>query len=837
MGKGKKDRPYKIVAAYDSETNNINVLGERVRAFPVLHQFGIIDPEAVSTINSQNVENLTDIYIYRRTDDAYAQFSKLITTGRAGGYVPVVMVHNLGFDMYALSEYLLSYDVRPLAKSSTKPITFTFEDSNGSPCLVIWDTLVFYQKPLATMGAECGYPKLSGSWDYNRQRTPYTELTAQELAYAKHDIYVMFAYLGYYLRQNPTIKPEKLAKNVMTKTGAVREKRKVLFDSVKGEGLRFNVGRFWNFQNRVNLPKTDDELFTMHACTRGGFTFCAGSSAGYPFDLDGTSYVVAGYDAASQHPAQMVSHFYPERFTEAPADILETDARIIECYPIGKLLDDWARPFPVAFNARFKFVNLRFKSGTVFANNRISPLAWARTRNIPFEVNPENEQGTDFKNKMQDLGYLDYAQGETHSFGKLESAETCILFLTELAFWEVCQVFDYDSFEALSGYETACFSRPTDMSVLSVMEFYRRKNVFKRCMNEYEHETVVSENKDALMTVCPENLALAMCDGTATAQDVKAYYQLLKADLNSLFGIEATNEAKQDMIMTADGIDTIGVPGLENLPDNPKAWYQFGQRIVGWSRIAQIVVMKLSEGIAEKIINGDTDSVKFLIEESGLETLDNALAVYGRAIDRARKEVTARVRDSYPNLFEPLDGIGWYEREFTVKRFCASWNKAYCYQTYSKKHGEMRFDFTLAGIATDADFVGCDDSQFRNSYNAFADYLYRQGWTFSQICSLLLGYNVTIDPSITKINGRTPPEWGERFRETVTDWRGDSYEVDEPAALALFAMPKTVGSIENEDNAINAEIAKVNNPAINTTPVLLYWEPGEVPEVIYFEED
>lgn len=836
MGKKKNEKPYKIVAAYDSETNNISVLGERVRAFPILHQFGVIGDVELSTINAQNVENSVEVLIYRHTEEAYSQFERLITLGRSGGFVPVVMVHNLGFDMYALAEFLLSYDVRPLAKSSTKPITFTFQDRSGAPCLVIWDTLVFYQKPLATMGAECGYPKLSGSWDYNRQRTPETELTAQEIAYAKHDIYVMFAYLGYYLRQNPIIEPEKLARNVMTKTGAVREKRKKLFDGVQGDGLRFNVGRFWNFQNRLNLPKTDDELFTMHACTRGGFTFCAGASAGYPFDMTGTEYVIAGYDAASQHPAQMVSHFYPERFEKAPADILQIDAQIIECYPLSKIVDDWARPFPVAFNARFKFVNLRFKPGTVFERDRISPLAWARTRNIPFEVNPENEQGTDFKNLMQDLGYLDFASDETHSFGKLESAGVCVLFLTELAFWEVCQVFDFDSYEALSGYETACFSRPTDMSVLSVMEFYRRKNVFKRYMSEYEQKGMVSTNVDNLYSVAPENLADAMKEGSAAHQDIKAYYQLLKADLNSLFGIEATNEAKQDMVMGADGIETIGVPGLENLPENPKAWYQFGQRIVGWSRVAQIVVMQLSDGIAERIINGDTDSVKFLIDESGLETLDTALGIYGAAIDKAREEVTQRVRKSYPGLFEDLRGIGWYEREFTVKRFCASWNKAYCFQSHSVKHDEMRFDFTLAGIATDADFVGCDDSHFRNSYNALADYLYKSGWSFAQVCSLLLGYNVTIDPSITKINGRTPPEWGTRFHEVVTDWRGNSCEVDEPAALALFAMPKTVGSEENEDNAINASIAKSNNPRINTKPVILAWEVDEEPEIIYLED-
>lgn len=827
----KKEKPYRIVCAYDSETNNVADMLAGVRAFPVCHQFGRIpwDTE-LATITVENVESICKVEIVRHTMKAYERFDELIANGLATGYVPIVLVHNLGFDMYGLSEYLNSHEVRVLAKSSTKPITFTILDENGSPALVFWDTLVFWGKSLETLGNDCGYPKLKGYWDYNRQRTPETPLTELETLYATHDIYVIFAYMGYYLRQNSFIDEDALAQSIVTKTGAVRYERKKLLDSTRGSEQRYNVGRFWNFQNRKELPTSDDELFTMHACMRGGFAFCARETAGVPFNLDNSGYTIAGFDANSQHPAQMVSHLYPEQFREADPRSLDIDRQIIECYGVDHVLDNWAFPFPVAFMGLFEFDGLRYKRGSLFEQNGISPLAYSRVSNKQIESNPDNQQGSEFTEMIGQLGYRDYAESETHCFGKLESATKCSLWLTELAYWEVCQAFEWDNCHAVCGYDTMRFTKPTDMTILSVMEFFKAKDVFKAAKNAFEKGEKIP-NIEEVKKIAPVELVAQMIDGTATDHDVKSQYLSTKADLNSLFGIEATNEAKQDMILTANGLETQPVNGIKDLPNNPKAWYQLGQRIVGWSRIAQICAMELAAPYVDAIINGDTDSVKFLVAEDKLGDLQSSLDRLGTSIDSARIYVTSRVKRNYPNKYYDLKGIGHYELEFNVSRFFASWNKAYCSQSVDKRDGHMHFSFTLAGIPTDATATDPSGEKFANSYNDIADTLYERGWSFEEVASLLLGYNVTIDSSITKLNGRYAPKWGEWFYGDVTDCYGETYYVEEPAAMALTVMPKTIGATDEQDNAINITFAKANNPFINSDPVLITWKPGEEPTI------
>lgn len=821
-------KPYKIVAAYDTETTNICDFSQ-IAAFPVLHQLGIFLGDSCEDITPDNVRELVHIDLFRHAKDAFLAFDDLIELGTLSEVVPVCMVHNLSFDMHSLAPYLKLKNVKVLAKSATRPISFTILDEEEKPALVFWDTLGFFSKSLAVLGDEVGFPKLAGAWDYDLIRTPETLLTNEEIAYAKHDIYVLFAAIGDYLRKNPLILENKLGLNVVTKTGAVREKRKRLFDHVRNSEQKYNVGRFWNFQNRKELPKTDDELFTMHACTRGGFTFCASRAAGVPFDFTNSNKIIAGFDAASQHPAQMVSHFYPEGFEPASVEQLKMDADIIRLVTPEFLVAHWDKPFYVAFNAQFKFKNLRLKKDSVFERDGIEPLAFARVKPFNLEMNEENQQSHEFLEMISALGYRDYAIEPVHNFGKLVAAKEVCLWLTELAFWEVCQCYDFDSFEPISGYDTMKFSRPSDLSILSVMYFFNAKNTFKEYKEKFDSRESLGDC-ESLEAIAPRSLVERMATFEASDAEVKAAYQIYKSDLNALFGIECTNEAREDMILTDSGIETVGLSGVCNLPDNPKTWYQFGQRIVGWSRIAQNIVLQLAGSYCDLVINGDTDSVKIITDNNRLSLFEKNLEHFANSITKAKKFVCLRVMKNYPEYYSELSGVGAYECEFITKKFAASWNKAYCTQTFDKKAGRDVFSFTIAGLATDA-----SGFNFDNSFNALANALYEQGKSFEEVCNILLGYNLTIDASITKFNGRKIPEWGASYKNKVIDYLGNAANVDEPAALALFPMAKTIGGFDNTENEINYEIASRNNPNLNAKQTLLVFEEGKEPEIIIFE--
>ena len=796
----RKRKPYKIIGAYDSETSNITKNGMH-KAYPILHQLGLLDGTPIEDIGADNVEEHVHMHVYRHAIDLYAKLDEL--AGETFDYVPVICCHNLSFDMYGLAPWIESKGadtVRVLAKSKRKPITFTIRDEKGNNKLVLWDTLVFSGQALSRMGADCGYTKAVGDWDYTLIRTPDTPLTDEELNYATRDVYALLAWLGWWLRRNPDILPERLGLNVVTKTGVVREIRRVRFDGVKGAGCKYNIGRFWHYLNDKEQPKSDDELYTMHACTRGGLTFVASKSASVPYDLTGTDKTCAGFDATSQHPAQMVSHMYPVGFHETSAEALNYAFRSIGRVTQDKLLDNWQKPFHVAFYAVFEVEGLRLKDGSLFERFGIAPLASARVG----KGQGDDEQFEQFREHAELLGYCDTVVNGTYAFGKLVSAERAFLYLTELAAWELWQAYDFDSVSAVHGYQTRKFVRPSDMAVVSVMQFYKAKNAFKHAREAY-YATGTIDNADELkqLGVAPAVVS-CMQTGTLSDSEVDSQYLLLKSSLNALFGIEACNEYRRDTVLTSSGIDYVGEFGICNAPKNPKAWYQFGQRIVGWSRIAQICIMQLAEPYIDTVVNGDTDSVKVIIDVASLSALEKSLERYSSALDRAKDIVTLRAKRSYASLYDPLDGIGHYVLEFEADRFCASWNKAYAIQAIDKRDGKRKFAFTLAGIPARAGANDC------------ADYLYRNGQTFEDVCNLMLGYNVTYSHSVVRLNARSFPEWGDSFTGSVTDYQGNTSFVAEPASLALYPMSKTVNDTANAENAGNMVIALQNNQNVNT---------------------
>lgn len=792
-------KPYKIIGAYDSETTNIIDKGKGKIAFPILHQLGIMQNTNIESVTPDNVETCTKVFIYRHCVDLYAHFDRIIEQDLP--FVPVIACHNLSFDMYGLSSWLSTHDVKVLAKSERKPITFSIV-VDGQIKLVIWDTLIFTQKSLDYLGKTCGYEKMSGKWDYDLIRTPDTTLTDKELEYATHDIYALLAYLGYWCRVNPDISPALLGQRVVTKTGVVRIRRLQRLGKIKSSKLNKSVGKYWVMQNKSNQPKTDDELFTMNACTRGGFTFVSSVNASIPYDLD-DSMRVYGYDATSQHPAQIVSHRYPDRFRAASVDELDVAAQIIMTKTTDDLLAHYDKPFPVAVNACYKFDNLRVKKGSIFDRYGIAPLASARCREYAYDANYEdNQQQAEFRHYLSENGYKDRVINGSFLFGKLVAAETAYLYVTELSLWEISQSYEWDSLAPVHGYITTRFSRPSDMAALSVMSFYEAKNAFKQAKTDYEKHGTIYNETDLIRLGIPEFVASDMKDGLASENIIASTYLGLKADLNALFGIEACNEYRRDTVLDSSGISYTGDYGICNAPKTPKAWYQMGQRIVGWSRVAQILVMQLISPFIETVVNGDTDSIKFIARIANIKQIENAIHVYSGAIDKAKAKTCTRVKRCYPQYYNSLDFIGHYVQEFTTGRYCASWNKAYVIAD----DNECRF--TLAGIPAKR---GID--QIAGAYMCEHGY--------KAMCNLFLGYNVTYTYDLIRLHARKFPEWGNVAYLDVQDYTGNKTRVCETESLCLYPMSKTINDTGNKENAANMKQALKNNSHVNTEPVMI----------------
>lgn len=816
MARGKQGgKPYRIIGVYDSETTNIDRPGYHA-AFSVLHQLGILACD-VRDVTPENVRDACHVEMYRHALDLYDAMDAI--AGEARPYVPVICCHNLAFDMYSLAPWLETKTVRVLAKTRRKPITFTIMGDDGNPALVIWDTAVFTQQSLESMGNDCGAPKAVGEWDYTLCRTPETPLTESEREYAACDCYTLMVWVAWWLYRNPDISPDDIGRKVVTKTGVVRARRIGRFGQLRCKRLRKNVEQLHLTHCAAQKPKSDDELGCMLACTRGGFTFCASRWASVPIVPDGSGRRVYAYDAASMHPSHIVSHLYPVNFRQTSARALEMAFRAVCARTVDDVLANLHRPFDVAFCAAFRFTNLRPRPGSVFEANGVYPLASARYK-APSGSDDYDSDKQAQRDEMDASGYGDSGSGIVSEYGKIRRADCVVLFLTELAAWEVSRAYVWDEVEALGGYASTNWYRPTDLDLLSVMGFYQAKNAYKNARSQYFANGRIDAGSAANLKRLgiPDFVADGMAAGTLPDDEVEHVYLALKADLNSIFGIACSNEYRRDTELTDAGIDYVGEFGLVNAPKTSKVWYQFGQRIVGWSRMAQVIAMELCAPHVTGIVNGDTDSIKVYTDEAGAARVDLALSRYAEAVDKAKAHVCAKVRRDYPQSYDALVGIGHYEREFAADWFCASWNKAYC--SWAPDTG---YRFTLAGIHTsrrsgaNASFIGV---------NGLADRMQALGMGFAEVCNVMLGYNTVYTYEVIKANARTFPPWGALFADTVTDYRGESFRVCEPMAQCLYPMSKTVNDTCNPVNRANYAIALRNNPALDCATKLV--TPGGV---------
>ena len=612
---------------------------------------------------------------------------------------------------------------------------------------------------------------------------------------------------------NREIPESELAVRVITKTSAVRYKSLVRVGNLKLPGSKRTVSSAWRLHNRIEKPKDNYEFELMHAAALGGFTYCAGSHAGKVFERSEDMRILK-YDANSMHIFHALAHQYPQDFHEVDKETIDKAFELIRSLSADDIMADYRRPFPVAFHGIFEVEHLRLKG--VFKRDGISPLSSSKfVRFIAFDE--ENEGGSGFNQALVDMGIHDYAIRGRFLFGKLNSASKAIVILNEMSAWELCTCFDFDSCKAVgSGHLTLRFSNPTDKSMLSFNEFYKAKDSFKHARSKYYSGDDLSET-DFLESV-PEYLKEAMASHDMSFSDtVESYYMHVKSDLNSLYGIEATNEGKNEIVLTSDGLEMADYVGIEALPDNPKAWFQYGMRIVGYSRIHQLLFMHCTRKAVSAFICGDTDSHKIYTSKSESE-ISELLRPLHDACAAALDANISHAREY--GLWYEMPGLGYYECEGSPEAFCAAWNKTYI----QLENGRCKL--TMAGVPC---------SHGGHSYDAVAQRIYEDRG-FAEAAHLLIGYNVSIDSSITGMNQRTfPDRWGAWFEGNVEDYEGDVHHVREPYMIHLAPMVKVIGDTSISENLRNSRKALRNDPDVNIGNVFISWiEDAEEPDFFRF---
>lgn len=817
-----KRKKFKIAAILDTETTNIGE-GAETRAYPILYIFN----DLRNTPLESYTPDTDDVRFYRHTSEALTYIADLIEYGRTHDYVPIIAAYNLMFDMQSLMlELAQSYAFEVNAQTATSVYTLDLLVNDAVVCR-FWDTFYLEMGGLRAMGETCGLPKAVGDWDYTLVRTPETPLTEEELFYARRDVQVIPQYLQWLLRANHWLTSDMLGCRVLTKTSLVRQMarreiggRRVMLQG----GKKITLQRAFEMTCNQEFPKDYKSYALRKACFRGGLTFTSAKTASVVVDN------VASLDVTSMHHAFINGRRLPVKFASAPTDILQIACERIVNTSLEDVLQNYDDPFLTGLHVAVKFVNLRLRENTCFEawGIAICPRSkFVKTLQADTDYS-NNERAKTQENSVRAHGYIDSAVNPTYAFGKLYRADECILHVNEIELWNVAQVYEFDGMHVLYGEATTKTIVPPDYVTLQSNMLFARKTDVKNLIKAYTEGVPYAEN---IPESIPEGVAHDAKTGELSMKFLQSYYgSTVKGQFNGIYGTQAQDVMKADYRVTETGeleVDKTTVCTPENFakkrPKTPRVLYTYGMRIVAGSRMHLLIAMMLIYrhfGARVAVTGGDTDSLKISCDNdvSDAELLD-ALKPLHNAIENAINRTMRRVRNTAADMASTLDHIGKFEVEDCggATRYAEHmelWNKA---RVSLDRNG--RVHVTCAGLPRPDGVYTIED---------FIADLMHAGHGFREAVQISLGYDVLVDYEICHTLQRNRPHVCSRYVGTVTDYRGATYHVDAPEAIALYPSGRWLGESDKQANGENLTyIRNTYNRNVETTPRELIMRDGK----------
>lgn len=513
----RKNKPFRVVAAFDTETTNIKVSGDW-HAFAVCYQFNDLHNVELTTYEPNKGEK---IFIYRSKSEALRFIQTCIDLAN-NEYIPVVCGYNLMFDLQTLFyDLALNYSLAVNAQSSTNVYTLDIVNADNKPILRFWDTFHLEMSGLDAMGETAGLYKLSGSWDYSLIRTPETSLTKEEIAYATRDVQVIPAYLRYLLDANDWLIPEMLGCNVITKTSLVRQMAKNEIAPLKvhlQRGRDMSLFSLFVMDCKEALPHCYYDYALEKACFRGGLTFTSAKYASVVVKN------VVSLDAVSMHHLHINGHYLAKQFR--PCNKVQLQSLIDSVLSTTKqqLLKNYHKPFTCAFHMRVRFKGLRLKPNTVFSEYGIAIIPRGKFGNsVEGSAEYSKNDAAQVAEKAARLnGWRDWAKKARFAFGKLYEAEECILHICEWELWSISRCYTWDSLEPILGEGACKFELPPDYVTLQSNLLFKRKQDMKFINKNYREGESFKLN---IPESIPAGIAEGLKQGALSNDFIAAYYQ------------------------------------------------------------------------------------------------------------------------------------------------------------------------------------------------------------------------------------------------------------------------------------------------------------------------
>ena len=268
---------YEQPAALDIETSKTGTDPEHDFAFLYLWQFAIGD----FVVYGRSLDELSDFLPTLQAELRLAYDFRLL-----------VYVHFLKYDFQFIKSVLSVEPDRFIARSAREPLRIR---CNG--CIELRDSYAYTEQPLELMGREIGIQKVPG-FDYDRIRTPETELDAAEIQYGENDVLILTRYF-----EREANFYGGIAKLPMTATQRVTR-------VISSELILTADLVKWRVYAQQLDPRKEEEytvLKLLHIAFFGGFNFCNRLWAGT------TIRNAYGADIDTSYGAQCLLHRFPRR--------------------------------------------------------------------------------------------------------------------------------------------------------------------------------------------------------------------------------------------------------------------------------------------------------------------------------------------------------------------------------------------------------------------------------------------------------------------------------------------------------------------------------------------
>lgn len=815
MKKKKTTKPAKVCYIYDTETCNIiDPYNNRYDAYPILY---IINDISGTSLRNYTPEQDDNIEMYRDGESVIDYIADAIEFGKDNTILPIMAIYNAMFDLLPLMDFITAkWKVKINAQSTTSIYTLDIME-NDEPVLRFWDTSYLEPRGLKFMGDTAGLEKADGDWDYEKIRTPETPLTHEEIHYARRDVQVIPAYLRFLLTNNPHLDEEDLGTTLITKTSLVRLFGKRVVGRLEDSKGR-TVSAHMFAECKRETPRGYETYATRKACFRGGLTF---TSANYASE---TQHNIASLDVTSMHHAFINGRYVPAKFE--PVDNPKNGTHIltkIKNTSLRDVLQSYHMPFAQCFNACIKIINMKVKPGSVFEAEGIAILTEAKCHKNAMLSQHEEEAKQEAEAETMGAGYKDRGLNVENCYGKIYSADEMYIYVNEIEWWNICQVYTFDSYEWISGEMTWKQNLPPDYVTLMSNRLYEMKDEMKGILKKMDRGEIVEHGG-----LLPDIIYQKANEGTDSARRyLQQYYEVIvKGQFNAIYGMQAQDVNKPGYSVDERGeleIDDSTRKTRENFENSKQGMinYVYGSRIVAGSRMHLIIAMileKRAHGDKIRIIGGDTDSLKIATDEDVTnEDLLKALEPLHTATTKAIDRCNSRIRANYPEHASKLTGIGLFEIEHGGERYRSGreyWNKCRAMITQGGK-----MEITCAGISRPEGYYTLEDIGNR---------MLEIGMEEDEVYDIILGYNTTYLASVSHLLEHKKPRAAEMINEKIKDYAGTECEVHSHKSICLYPAAKTIGDDIIETNYKNIVYKLSQGKQIKTDPTVIWQDDDHI---------